>query len=164
MSVDRRVRALASRIGVPLHSQPRKRTWTGRSLATDGRPDTDVIHDLAHWLVVPPSRRMRPDYGLGADPSSDARSIRRVGWRLAEDEEREASLLGILIERAIGMDWLETARDHNWEVILGEEEDDYRPLPPDSALAALLATPAGRALLARGLVMSDGSVPVAEGL
>ena len=83
--------------------------WNGKALnvATPPAPSGgNLIHEIAHWVVAPPERRELPDFGLGA-----------IGFRNgAGDEESLASMLGILIERSLGLAWDDTWVLHEWSM------------------------------------------------
>jgi hypothetical protein len=77
--------------------------WDGKSIATGvKRNATDILHDLAHWLVAPPSRRKIEDFGLGRGPDSGGDARRIVGDEWADNEEEVVSFLGIVWEAALG--------------------------------------------------------------
>jgi hypothetical protein len=80
------------------------------------RPLTNLVHDIAHFLVAPPERRWVAEFGLGTAPEGMRHIQAVVTMTTAESllEEERASLLGILIEKALGMDWLYTMQDHSW--------------------------------------------------
>jgi len=71
----------------------------------------DLVHEIAHWLVAPPSRRMKPYFGLG-HPA--AKKATRVSSKRAEREEWRASLLGIAILHDCGGDWYQMMHEHSW--------------------------------------------------
>lgn len=60
------------------------------------------LHDLAHYLLSPPSRRNKPNFGLGCHPSTpepkDASSLAR--GKTVMREEAAGSLLNILLAEA----------------------------------------------------------------
>jgi hypothetical protein len=90
--------------------------WNGRSIALYGfagcrLTPSELLHEIAHWLCASPTRRRLHDYGLGGGNYSNVAVRRTAG---VEDDESAASLLGILYERAIGMDWELTWEEHNW--------------------------------------------------
>jgi hypothetical protein len=73
---------------------------------------SNTIHEVAHWIVSDPERRNLPDFGLGIGPES-----KLFSKEIAEDpqtEEERASVLGILYERALGLDWKRTFQWHCW--------------------------------------------------
>jgi len=74
--------------------------------------DEDLSHEIAHWLLAPPSRRRRRWFGLG-HPNNGGRGG-GVTWSFALEEEKQASLLGILLERSASIDPMPTWRDHGW--------------------------------------------------
>ena len=116
------IHAIAARAGVRINEARDTRdgcAYNGRTIAglIAGRPriDSDVAHDVAHWLVAAPYRRRVVDFGLGVGPdlgASDAPML--VSVRFADREEQAASLLGIAIEVAAGIDPARTLREHDW--------------------------------------------------
>lgn len=112
------IAALCDKIGMPWEVNPRRNKadhpWNGRSLnlahhAPSGT--SDLIHDVAHWLVAPQAARADRYFKL------ETLAYFKDGpkARDAEEEEVHASLLGILLERGIGFDWRYTWRFHNWD-------------------------------------------------
>ena len=76
---------------------------------------SELIHEIAHWLICPQYRVHKPEFGLGFAPRfSKINPLRMVTAITAAREEEVASALGIAIEACMGMDWKETADDHNW--------------------------------------------------
>lgn len=143
--------SLCERIGMPWEKVQNRddwgHAWDGRALniAHDYRllhASSDIVHDVAHWLVASPERRVEPDFGLDemayfrepddVDYPSPVESI---------EEEIQASLLGILLERAMGMDWRYTWEFHSWDI------DGW-----------LGVRPAIRALRQRGLIKQVGAL------
>ena len=96
-------------------------SWDGRAVRT--KTETAVLlHEIAHWQVADPQRRILPDFGLGAGPETghikDADAAICVDYATKEEEENLASLLGILWEVEQGgpaiiafcvQNWLELA-------------------------------------------------------
>lgn len=78
-----------------------------------GCPESDVAHEIAHWLVAAPSRRKRRNYGLGWAYIGLGTSM-VVSQETSDAEEEMASALEILIERCLGLDWKRTFDDHQW--------------------------------------------------
>jgi hypothetical protein len=83
-----------------------------------GTPCTYNWHEVAHYLLAPPSRRRLPDFGLGPGPDTSD----RVGAERAaalpvldrEADEAAASLIGILWEAELGQPALASFLDQNW--------------------------------------------------
>lgn len=89
-------------------------SWNGVVLRAKGMPNTNIIHDLAHFIVASEERKFLPDYGLGLGPDSYAISERVVADKESEDEESLASVLGILIEYQFGANTYGTLYEHSW--------------------------------------------------
>lgn len=80
--------------------------WNGKALRLN-EPITDILHEMAHWIVATPAERTREDFG---DPEG---ALLHDGSRWPSVEEA-VSLLGILVERAMGLSWADTLTEHNW--------------------------------------------------
>lgn len=65
----------------------------------------DFSHEMAHWVVAPPSRKMQPEFGL-----------ERITMKNADKEEYKASLLGICYLLQIGsvVEAESAIKSHNW--------------------------------------------------
>jgi hypothetical protein len=108
---ESKIVALCDRIGMPWERVPNRgdwsHAWNGVALnlahKTSNGGTSDLVHDVAHWLVATPGARVEADFALEV-----------IGEAESYDEEEAASLLGILIERALGMDWRYTWRFHAW--------------------------------------------------
>jgi hypothetical protein len=107
---DAQIIALCERIGMPWEKVPNRdafeHPWDGRALnlAHATRHGTsEFVHDVAHWLVATPEARTDSDFALEV-----------IGEAESYDEEEAASLLGILLERTLGMDWRYTWKFHSW--------------------------------------------------
>lgn len=103
-------RPVLERLGMPYeYRNPDVRErwfgWNGKALNLTSRADfSSVIHEVAHWQLAIPERRLSPDFGLE--------------YMLEEASQREenlASLLGILMERHLGMSWQDTWSFHDWD-------------------------------------------------
>lgn len=81
--------------------------------------DSNLAHEIAHYLVADESRRSKVNYGLGSCPDEFASMARKDDGMLlprseAQAEEELASMLGIKIEESIGMNWQLTLERHCW--------------------------------------------------
>jgi len=84
---------------------------------------SNILHDVAHWIVcTSKNRRNSPDFGLGRGPSS-VEAKRSISPSMANTEEQRASMLGILIEFALGFPVFETLLSHNW-IYTGQAHED----------------------------------------
>jgi hypothetical protein len=91
--------------------------WDGTAL--DGDTEAYVIlHEVAHHLLAPPTRRALPDFGLGPGPDTRDRAGAERAATLSvperEADEAAASLLGILWEAELGQPALASFLDQNW--------------------------------------------------
>lgn len=141
---EARIIALCERIGMPWERVADRdeveHPWDGRALNLaygsafqHHHAESDIVHDVAHWLVAAPERRAEPDFGLDW---MAAFITQEPGGPDDVREEMHASMLGILLERAMGMDWRYTWEFHSWDI------DGW-----------LGVRPAIRALRQRGLIL-----------
>ena len=91
--------------------------WDGAAL--DGDTEAYVIlHEVAHFVLAPPERRVLVDFGAGPGPDTRDRhnAERAATLPLLEREadEAAASLLGILWEAEFGQPALASFLDQNW--------------------------------------------------
>lgn len=111
--------AVAAGVGITVRpGSPRLDfSWDGAAL----RGDTEayvLLHEVAHFQLAAPERRLRIDFGLGAGPETGDRAAAAAAASLfglaAEREEAMASLLGILWEAELGHPALASFLDQNW--------------------------------------------------
>lgn len=117
---EAKVIALCERIGMPWERSDGQSAfwhpWDGRALNlrhTRSNGSSDYVHEVAHWLVARKAKRHLPDFGL------EDNDLFKVDL-----EELLASMLGILIELHLGLDWRFTWDFHRWG---GQGWDDVRP-------------------------------------
>ncbi len=111
--------AVARHFGVPLY--PAGRTcgfnWDGVALDTASEAYV-LLHEVAHFVLAPPSRRRLADFGLGPGPDTRDRAAAERAAILPilerEADEAAASLLGILWEAELGHPALASFLDQNW--------------------------------------------------
>lgn len=66
-------------------------TWDGSGLLRMSEADPlKAIHDVAHIMLAPPSRRKLPEFGLGEDPSNGKYARCVVSFEAAQREEYKA--------------------------------------------------------------------------
>lgn len=140
---------LAKRFGIPtLDEDPAAAfSWDGRAIRT--RSETSVVfHEVAHWQIAAPERRLLPDFGVGAGPESgridEANAAVCVDAATREEEENLSSLLGILWEVEYDEPAILAFAEQNWLELYD------RPSTPAHFARCL------RALHARGLLTDDG--------
>ncbi|HJU20062.1 MAG TPA: hypothetical protein VJ770_26715 [Stellaceae bacterium] len=111
--------AFAQRCGMAVHpaGHPCRFNWDGAAL--DGSTEAYVIlHEIAHFVLAPPARRVLADFGLGPGPDTRDRDAARRAATLPflarEEDEALASLLGILWEAELGQPALASFLDQNW--------------------------------------------------
>jgi hypothetical protein len=120
---ETKIVSLCGRIGMPWERVPNRgdeHPWNGSALnlahSHGLHAESDIVHDVAHWLVAAPERRGEADFGL--DSMAYFREIGDAEYPNpgeSIEEEVSASLLGILLERAMGMDWRYTWQFHSWD-------------------------------------------------
>jgi hypothetical protein len=97
---------------------------------------SDAIHEFAHWLVASKKERSKPEFGLGYAPDA----IAHTEGSCNQKTEEQASLLGIAIERELGMPWKKTACNHSWVENNGLDVSEY------------VRKHGGKALVKKGLI------------
>jgi hypothetical protein len=92
-------------------------SWDGSAL----RGETEayvLLHEVAHYQLASPARRLVADFGLGPGPETGDRArAEAAALRFGIEREREeamASLLGILWETQLGHPALASFLDQNW--------------------------------------------------
>jgi hypothetical protein len=111
--------ALARVCGMTVHPPGTRPGFNWDGAALDGDTEAYVIlHEIAHFLLAPPERRVLPDFGLGPGPDTTERERAEratiVSLPERDAEEAIASLLGILWEAALGQPALASFLDQNW--------------------------------------------------
>ncbi|HEV2187534.1 MAG TPA: hypothetical protein VGR70_10015 [Stellaceae bacterium] len=105
--------------GMAVHPEGTSRAYNWDGVALDGATEAYVIlHEVAHYLLAPPERRVLPDFGLGPGPDTrDRAGAERAATITAperEADEAAASLLGILWEAELDQPALASFLDQNW--------------------------------------------------
>jgi hypothetical protein len=111
--------ALARRLGIGCCDEDPAVAFSWDGLVIRTRSETSVVfHEVAHWQLAPPGRRILPDFGLGAGPETgrvtEANAAACVDAATREEEESLASLLGILWEVAHDEPALLAFAEQNW--------------------------------------------------
>lgn len=77
-----------------------------------------LLHEVAHFQLAAPARRIQVDFGLGPGPETGdharAATAQTLFGLAREREEAMASLLGILWEAELGHPALASLLDQNW--------------------------------------------------
>lgn len=97
---------LAARVGLtPVYAKcftfPTQYVAATRTIYADS--DSDLVHDVAHYLVATNAEREMDEFGLGSGPDSHVDGHQDPRVKKAQVKEELASLLGILIERHLGL-------------------------------------------------------------
>lgn len=111
--------AVARACGIRIHPPGTRSGFNWDGAALDGDTEAFVIlHEVAHFVLAPPERRLLVDFGLGPGPDTIARAAAEHAAALPipdrEADEAAASLLGILWEAALGQPALASFLDQNW--------------------------------------------------
>lgn len=134
----RKIRQLARKWGTRIWKRHcRDYAFNGKTIAefqdealTKRRTESNLIHDIAHFVVAAPERKTLPEFGLGDSPDTYRRStplLKGMTYRKAQDEEELASALGIYWERELGLDWRDTFSYHAWDdIMIGMPEEESR--------------------------------------
>ena len=114
------IKRLAARAGVRLDADrwadnKKVPQYNGQTVACDGLTDSEILHEIAHFVVSPDAYRFKPNFGLGSG-FLGGYARRLVPEEEAEEQEHDASALGIAFERALGLDWEATVFEHNWRL------------------------------------------------
>ena len=87
-----------------------------------------AAHEVGHYLIATPASRKLLNFGLGPDPdygSMLSETVLKVSGRktayMVSLEESLSDVLGVLIQRAIGDDWMDTCKRHGWNRCITEE-------------------------------------------
>lgn len=114
--------ALCEHLCIPWRYEPKAKEewfgWNGESLNVAAKPAPsggNLIHEIAHWLVAPLERRSLGDFGLSARGWSGHPFTPSLGCKFPDDEEALASMLGILMERKLGLEWWHSWELHQWD-------------------------------------------------
>jgi hypothetical protein len=129
-------------------------SWDGKGTihVTAGSVAGDVAHELGHYQMAPPSRRRRPEYGLGPGHSTGRYIKARVSEKQAQFEEILAAALGVLWLRHWGGDAVKEAETVGFveQEISGLVERSHHGEPLDTSEAV-------RWLIRKGFV-TEGSL------
>jgi hypothetical protein len=116
--------AVARSLGMEVHPDDVECPFNWDGTALYGATEAYVIlHEAAHFLLAPPARRQRVDFGLGPGPDTRDRKTAERAAVLSplarEEDEASASLLGIIWEAELGQPALASLLDQNWLEGLG---------------------------------------------
>lgn len=111
--------AFATGLGIAAHPPGTACRFNWDGAALDGATEAYVIlHEVAHFVLAPPERRVLVDFGLGPGPDTrDREAAERAAvlpFLAREEDEALASLLGILWEAELGQPALASFLDQNW--------------------------------------------------
>jgi hypothetical protein len=110
---------LAARLGIATVDEDPAASfsWDGRVIRARSEASV-VFHEIAHWQIAPPERRLLPDFGVGAGPETgrvaEANAAQCVDAAIREEEENLSSLLGILWEVEYGEPAILAFAEQNW--------------------------------------------------
>jgi hypothetical protein len=111
--------ARARAVGMAVHPEGTSCRFNWDGTALNGATEAYVIlHEMAHFVLAPPERRVRIDFGLGPGPDTLDREAAEAAAILppldCEEDEAAASLLGIVWEAELGQPALASFLDQNW--------------------------------------------------
>ena len=118
-----RVVGLAKRLGLRMvltKSVDSLQAEARRFQVTSGNDPNEVVsdacHEIAHYLCAPDDLKDYPNYGLGPSPDDShvVDPLRVVDKVEAFAMEAQASILGLCIERSLGVSALGTFLVHSW--------------------------------------------------
>ncbi len=93
-----------------------KYQWDGKSQTLRGDSVQNILHELGHYQVASPKRRLLKGFGLGSEPDGgNCDSIMAGDYDFRE--ESRASLMGILWVHHIGGEWRKNMDDHEWDEV-----------------------------------------------
>ena len=117
---------LAERVGMPYTlDRPNPYQWDGEMAYFGGIEPNNIAHEIAHYLVAGPRKRKKKEFGIGPAPDADVLrhsyadyrvSLGRYSHGVSADDEAAASVLGIKILEALGLDRLQDSDmdEHGW--------------------------------------------------
>jgi hypothetical protein len=110
----KRIIAVGEKLGMKFSkSDPKKSfNWTGETANIGRLAVSNIIHEVAHYMVATSANRNMPDFGLGAGIESGVYTPPL--YHDSVDQEVLASYLGIMWERHLGLDIVPTLIDHSW--------------------------------------------------
>ncbi len=88
--------------------------WCPQTKTIYRRRGSDVLHELAHFLVAKPKHRKMTNFGCGPDYEYLQTDAPKMSKSDARAEEELSSALGICFEKTLGMKYRRTMRDHGW--------------------------------------------------
>jgi hypothetical protein len=111
--------SLARRFGIAVHPEGTQCPFNWDGTALNGATEAYVIlHEVAHFALAPPERRVLIDFGLGPGPDTLDRAAAERAAALptlaGEEDEAAASLLGIVWEAELAQPALASFLDQNW--------------------------------------------------
>jgi hypothetical protein len=120
-TLRKKINELANQVGCPLNwRRSCGIQWNGEDVACKGEDASNIIHDIAHYVLATKKERSYNDFGLGPSPSTKVpwnqwdQLYERVSIGKANKIEEKASALGIYWEKQMGLPWEDTADYHFW--------------------------------------------------
>lgn len=122
---QKEVYRIADSLGIKLSEEDPKKSYLfdGDVIRIGGLSISNQFHELAHWQVADPEMRCEKDFGLGSGPETSVRFKAKLSINESEQQEQEASLLGIAYEAYFGMNFEDTLSLHSWDSGLHSYED-----------------------------------------
>lgn len=133
-TLRKKINELANQVGCPLNwRRACGIQWNGEDVACKGEDASNIIHDIAHYVLATKKERKLLDFGLGPSPSTKAsyeeinKMYEKETKRNSSKVEEKASALGIFWEKQMGLPWEDTADYHFWRD-LGDLEKKWKTL------------------------------------
>jgi hypothetical protein len=122
-TLRKKINKLAKNVGCPLNWRRAPGVqWNGEDVACKTQDASNIIHDIAHFMLSSKKEREHFDFGLGAGPESESVSfefedeLKRIySHAKCQSKEVRASALGIYWEKKMGLPWEKTMRYHAWD-------------------------------------------------
>lgn len=112
-----RINKLAALVGCKLNwnrSPSDSFQYDGIDIACKNQDVSNILHDIAHYVVASKKERVIEDFGLGEGPDSGDSIERITSIRRTDMLEEQASALGITWEKELNLDHESTYRYHSW--------------------------------------------------
>jgi len=84
-------------------------------IACEGQDASNILHDIAHYVLASKEERAMEDFGLGDGPDSGESMKRKLSMRKCDKLEEQASVLGIFWEKSLNLNHDSTYVYHDWK-------------------------------------------------
>lgn len=122
-SIRKKINTLAKCAGCPLNWRRAPGIqWNTKDVACKKQDASNIIHDIAHYVMATKKDRKTLDFGLGVGPDSEVDHffetnifITNYSYSKSNKIEADASALGIYWEKQLGLPWKSTMYYHAWD-------------------------------------------------